>query len=1242
MSLSKHSIRAIVFAVCVLFLVAAAHAQYRASIQGVVTDSQGAVVSDATVTLQNEETGQAYKTTSGSDGVFNFSGLPPSKFTITVEKNGFKAKTIKGFGVVGEQANAVNVQLEVGQVAESVTVSGDEVPLIDTETANLAGIVSTQDIQKLPSIGRDAFQLLQLAPGAFGDGARGNGQNAGFNLPSTTIGGTSGTDGVFKIENGGQITASGARTGENNYTIDGVETTSVTWGGTSVITPNEDSIKEVKVVTDNYDAENGRYRGAQVQIVSQNGTNQYHGSFYFKAHRPGLDAFTHYNGFNSNLPGCTQPCGNVRDENRFNDWGGSAGGPILKNKLFVFFSYETLSDNAQQGVGGGWYETSALRALAGSNTNAAKFYNFKGIAPNGGTQVDQTCSSVNLVDAAKHASNPTEFPVVNCVEIPGQGLNIGTPLTVPLGTNDGSSTITGATPWNACVGFDPKGNCTEFNFGTGGDGKGGSNNLGTTADIAFIQGTIEPTNSSHKQYNGRVDFNPTKNDLIAFSMYYVPNTSTGLNGNGDRLMNLFNSTYTNRLGTLVWDHTFSPTLINEARFNAAGWINKDLPNNPNGPFGLPQISFNSVGGLQGYGIGSFNGFDQWTYAGKDVLTKVRGAHTMKMGGEFTRLLSVDAPFWADRPGFVFNNIWDFLNDAPVNESVQADPKTGVPSALRKDLRDNIIGLFFQDNFKVRPNLTLTAGLRWEYFGPISEKNGLLATVDFGTGANRFTGINVRTGGSQYNAQKANFGPQLGFAWSPREFAGHEFGSRLVIRGGVGMAYNGIAQSNTLDTRFNPPFVDNNPSFNCPNGTADPTPGACQAVYIGTFPSDVHSPNGYGPNPNAKVSFGPNNLPTTCCIGGLTALPATWPTTYTYHYTLGIEYDFGHQWVASIGYQGSTTRHLTDHYNLYNVAAAQNYTLNPVVQGITYYADDGSARFNALLLELKHNFSHSFSLDTQYRLSHTMDAGSNAYAGSFYQWNNAFGFATSDYDVHHAFKVYGIYSPTIFKGRRGWMEKVAGGWSFSGILNAHTGFPWTPQYGLGELDTFTVNGVKGNYEPVFNFGKGSCGPSCDAGLGAILPAAYLGGFTPNYHGNSSANGATFFTPPSLTPGTLFECLFVTAPTANCPATPNSPTGRQGFGGLPSVPGIARNSFYGPGYFDIDAQLSKSFGLPNMKLIGENGKIEIRANFYNLFNKVNLNGTCGWNGIQCDILAPHFGESQTSLGARVIEMQARFSF
>src|SRR5215471_19071813 len=453
MSLSKLSIRAIAFAVCVLFLGGTAHAQYRASIQGVVTDPQGGVVSSATLTLTNHETNQTLTATTNESGIYNFTGLGPSQYTLTVEKTGFKKKVLDNVSVIAEQANALNVQLDIGQVAETVTVSGDSTPLIDTETSNGSGTVTAKQIQSLPSFGRDVFQLLQLAPGAFGDGAQAAGGGTA-NLPSTTIGGTGGTDGIFKTENGGQISANGARTGENNYTIDGVGMTSVSWGGTAVITPNEESIKEVKVITDNYDAEYGRYRGAQVQVISQNGTNSYHGSLFFKGHRPGLNAFTKYNGFNSDLPGCLNTkaggyCGNVRDENRFNDWGGSAGGPIIHNRLFGFFAYETLSNTAPGALSSGWYETSQFRALATSGTNAAAFLNFPGVGPNGGHQVDQDCNSVGLIEGT------------NCLTIPGQGLNLGRPLNpgaFPIGSRD-----TGYTD--------------SSHPGTGGDGSGGAANL---------------------------------------------------------------------------------------------------------------------------------------------------------------------------------------------------------------------------------------------------------------------------------------------------------------------------------------------------------------------------------------------------------------------------------------------------------------------------------------------------------------------------------------------------------------------------------------------------------------------------------------------------------------------------------------------------------------------------------------------------------------------------------------------
>src|SRR5439155_2834629 len=158
-------------------------------------------------------------------------------------------------------------------------------------------------------------------------------------------------------------------------------------------------------------------------------------------------------------------------------------------------SYESLDNNERQGSGGGWYATSVFRALAASGTNAAKFYSFPGIGPNGRTQVAHDCAFVGLVEGT------------NCHFIAGQGLNLGTPLTAPLGTRDAGYT-------------------SNTNPGTGGNGSGGPENLTDVPDIAFIQGTVQPNVATHRQYNGRLDFNLTKNDLIAFSIYYVPNSST--------------------------------------------------------------------------------------------------------------------------------------------------------------------------------------------------------------------------------------------------------------------------------------------------------------------------------------------------------------------------------------------------------------------------------------------------------------------------------------------------------------------------------------------------------------------------------------------------------------------------------------------------------------------------------------------------------------------------------------------
>src|SRR6202790_176372 len=275
---------------CVSLIVAGAQAQYRAGIQGTVLDSQGNTVEGANVTLTNQETGKVSQITTNSSGVYNFLGLPPGRYRLDVELAGFKKKTIENVIVEGEQTQSANVTLDLGDVSQTVTVTGDSAPAIDTETGNISGTLNTREIQNLPSFGRDPFQLLRLAPGVFGDAAHGAGGDSANTPGSQGPGGPQGTSSVFQTENQVQVNANGQRNTANSFQVDGVSVNSLDWGGAATITPNEESIKEVRVTANSYDAQFGRTSGAQVEVVSQNGTDQYNGSIFLKIAGPGLTA----------------------------------------------------------------------------------------------------------------------------------------------------------------------------------------------------------------------------------------------------------------------------------------------------------------------------------------------------------------------------------------------------------------------------------------------------------------------------------------------------------------------------------------------------------------------------------------------------------------------------------------------------------------------------------------------------------------------------------------------------------------------------------------------------------------------------------------------------------------------------------------------------------------------------------------------------------------------------------------
>jgi hypothetical protein len=1119
-----------------------AQAQFRTSIQGVVTDASGAVISGANLTLTNPATGEKQVRTSNDSGVFNFNALPASvPFRLEVEKQGFQKQVLNHVELIPDQANALGVQLEIGTTSQTVTVDAAALPELETETASTSGVISDNQIQHMPSFGRDVIKVAALALGSFGENAQGSGGGA-ENLPGTQTGGgaSGGSNGIFQTENGAQIVANGGQTENNGITIDGISTTSAVWGGSTVITPSEDSVESVKVVSNSYDAEDGRFNGAQIKITSKSGSNNIHGSAFFTAHRPGLNAFQRFNGAGNPV---------LRDDNFFDQFGGSVSGPIWKNKVFAFFAYETVrSPAAQTNLSTGWYDTAAFDALAPAGSISSEYLTFPGSGVvNKGISPNATCLTAGLTEG------------VNCVTIPGQGLNIGSPLTTGLGTQD----LGWTQPSNPGVG-------------------GGLSNV---ADIAEYL-TTSPSSYSKAQYNGRLDADVTAKDHVGFALYWVPQSSTFLNG-PSREYNFFHHSQINDAFSVIWNHTFSPSLLNELRVNAAGWRWNEVADNPQSPVGLPSDSIGQIGSINlesfGPNVGSI--LNQWTYSYKDVATKIIGRHTLKFGGEATRLFYLQDCAGCGVPSYSFFNLWDFLNDAPSSEGGGFNPRTGAPTTIRQDQRTNILGFFAQDDFKLRKNLTINLGIRWSYFSPLTSKEGNMLQATPGAGSAYLTGLTVHKGNS-WNAQKDNIGPEIGFAWSPEMFK-----DKLVIRGGYGLNYNQEQLAISANISNNPGSVIF-PSLSISTPTS-PNPGIIYATS-----ANLHNLNAYPANPNTVLTFGANGLPVSGVGLGVEIFPGTLPTMRAHHYSLDTQYDLGHQWVMTLGYQGSLSRNTFFHSNPNAIPAAQGYALNPQIGGGDDWGVNGSGNYNALLSELKHQFSHQFLADAQFTWARSLDTSSAPYSEQDYPYNPSLNYGPSDFNVAKALKLFGVYQPVIFHGSKGWIEKIAGDWSISPILNIHSGFPWTPVASVSAGSLYC----------------GQCGYS-------QLPALYLGGA-----GTSTSNDQ-FKTGANYPKGAM--AYFATPAYTSYAGTT--------FGN--SLPQVARrNSLTGPGYRDVDITLAKGFGLPNNKVLGENAKLEFRLDAYNLFNNLNFNPT----SISNNIAVSNFGTDTAALGARTMTLGVRFNF
>jgi hypothetical protein len=1151
MNSRTYHFRIIISTLVLLFSATLASAQFKASIQGTVTDSTGALVPGVKVTLTYLGNNKTQEVETNDEGFYRISGLAPGKYSVVAERQGYKRSILENVSVEAENVQAVNVVLETGDVTATVTVTDEATAKLETENANVNRGISEQEVKRLPQVGRDPYELARLTPGIFGDGARGgNGNSAGLPNAGTDTGPGGSSKSIFQAENQPQISANGQRISANNYQIDGVSVNSLTHGGAAVVTPNQESVKEIQISSTSYSAEDGRNSGAQIKVVSQNGSNDIHGSAFLKYDSPKLNSFNKYrNDFGRGQF--------ERSERFFRQFGGSIGGPLYlphfgeggpvtvggKDKSFFFFSYEGLRENSTN-TSVHYIETPQFRQSvlsARPNSVTSRILSDGGILPRVGGVVQSTCDDI--------------IPGRPCAVV-GQGLDIGS-LAGGVGQYTGDA-------------------------GNGLDG------------IPDVQKVViaAPANNRPNQYNVRLDFTPNTKDQIAFSTYLTKNFSIGSNdAAGARPQADITSSPRNTAVTFLYNRIMSSTLLNEVRFNFTEFKYDEVESSRETNFGIPRVEIENFlrnGDRIRFGANQSETtpgiFSEKTFEVRDVVTNVHGNHGLKFGGEYRKELNDDNLNGGSRPLYTFGGLFNFANDTPLFYQINADPRTGGAANAQRHFRTGGFGLFAQDDWKVKSNLTLNIGLRYEYFNVLKEKNDQVANFVFGPGGG-LAGSKVVPTGSLYKPDRNNFAPRLGFAYSPKHYGLEQ---KLVLRGGFGISYNRIPEVVFTNTRGNPPFFARYAI--CCGTSGDPFAQGQILYTLGTS----NSPFSYPANPALAVGIDPaTGAPRNRQVEVYGALENT-PTAYVYTYSFEGQYSLPWNLVADVGYQGSSSHKLI---RLVNQRFIQtNIPANFFAFAVFIPTPDVNANYNALNARLTRRFANGFQFDGIYRWAKSIDTLSNEGPGAV--TNQTFPQdlrqerGLSDYDVKHSLVVSGLWDLPFFKTGNSVARKLLGGWQVNGIVTAHTGFPWTPH-------------------------TGQCvrAPGSQDFICPSRPPRYFGGAL-----EDTSNDA-FIRPGGNFPGGGLRYF-----------DPNNPTGTL-------LPGIGRNSFRGPKYFATDLSFGKRTGLPEFLHLGEGAFLEIKANFFNAFNNLNLK-PFGFFAPTID--NADFGRAQGALAGRVVEFQGRLNF
>lgn len=947
---------------------------YTATVTGNVSDAQGAAVPNAKVIAVNQGTKLEYTAQTSDSGVYTIPFLPVGNYVITIEASGFKKLVSNEIPLEVNQTARLNWQLQVGGVSETVTVS-DVAPVLQTENVTVGNVITGNTTTALPLNGRNFQQLTLLVPGTI------NPNPGGFN----TVG--QGAQGRPYVN--------GNREQGNAFLLDGISVDE-TIDNRIGYKPNVDAIAEFRVETSNSSAEFGNVTGATVNATIKSGTNEFHGSVFEFLRNDALDAKLWGNNRTEALSGGTTKI--AKSKLRQNVFGGTLGGPIMKNKLFFFVDYQGIV----QRTGGG---SSIAVAPAAWRTGDLSSLGVNIRDP-------QTCTNPRDTSTCKFFAGGI-IPANRIVNPVAKALFADTTL-YPLPVSINSSNKTGILPVITAQKVD------SHQFDIKLDGKWGEKNT--------FSGRYSFTNYDQANAQGSIPAIPTS---AQFS----------------RPQNI----------AINWTRTISPTLINEARigFNRAVFITDAAfdwagVGNGNAKLGIPGgqavpgISSIALGtGLTSIGaVGTSENNVPNTFHYGDNLTWLRGRHSLKMGAQLQHYQQ--NRYYAGNNGslglFTYGTQYTGVAFADFLLDLLSSKGLGGTTGSNKGKwghRQNRWGVFFQDDYKVRNNLTVNLGLRWEYTSPVVEVLDRQSNFEMFSGRQLFAG---KDGNSRalYNPYYKGFEPRIGLAWTPEYFK-----NKLVVRAGYGITQYMEGTGSNLRLPLNPPFfAEADVQYDLTTG-----PGTISKGFTDVIVRDKPAGLIRVWDPNVRPQF-------------------------TQQYNLALEYQLFKETSLSVAYVGHNATHLvapTDfnqplpgtgdpttwvNFNLRRPLSA----VLPAVTQISGTASWAVSRYNGMQVNVRQRLTKGLEYLLSYTWSKTMTdnlgyygsggvSAQSAYSGNQYD-RHGYNYGPAFFDATHNFVWAGTYELPVGKGRSfgaNWhpvVNAVVGGWQVTSIVSAHTGFPIT--------------------------------------------------------------------------------------------------------------------------------------------------------------------------------------------------------